>query len=62
MSDDGANKWWYNLKTGAVEQGFESPSANRAGPFETRDEAAHAMDKLHDNARKWAEEDAADSR
>lgn len=62
MADDGANQWWYNLKTGEVEKGFESPSANRAGPFATRDEAAHAMDKLHENARKWAEDDAADNR
>ncbi|NQX10135.1 SPOR domain-containing protein [Microbacteriaceae bacterium VKM Ac-2855] len=62
MSDDGANKWWYNLKTGEVEQGFVSPSADRAGPFGTRDEAANAMDTLHKNAQKWAEEDAADNR
>ena len=31
--------YWYNLRTGEVEHGPESPSLDRAGPFETADEA-----------------------
>ena len=30
----GEDKYWYNLTTGAVERGFESPAIDRAGPFE----------------------------
>ena len=33
-------KYWYNLKTGQVERGFESPSPDRAGPFDTPEDAA----------------------
>jgi hypothetical protein len=64
MSDDAVpgieNKWWYNDRTGAVEQGFVSPALQRIGPFNTREEAEHAMEKLRANSAKWAEEDAAE--
>jgi len=64
MSDgrgsDIEHKWWYNGKTGAVEQGFVSPAHERIGPFDTREEAEHALDKLRENSAKWAEEDARD--
>ena len=38
MSDDNT-KYWYNLETGQVEQGYESPAIDRAGPFDTAEEA-----------------------
>jgi hypothetical protein len=62
MSDGDANSWWYNLSSGAVEQGFVSPSVDRVGPFSSREEASHALEKLRENSRKWAEEDAAEDR
>ncbi|RLP76932.1 SPOR domain-containing protein [Mycetocola tolaasinivorans] len=58
MATDPATQYWYNTRTGAVEQGFVSPAADRVGPFETQEEAAHAMDKLRANAERWAREDA----
>jgi hypothetical protein len=54
------SKWWYNSKTGEVEQGFVSPALQRIGPFDTREEAQHAWDKIRENSRKWAEEEAAE--
>ncbi|MFF2369254.1 SPOR domain-containing protein [Agromyces sp. NPDC058110] len=60
MAEDIEHRFWYNLKTGAVEQGFQSPSVDRAGPFDTREEAEHALEKLRANSEKWAAEDAAD--
>ena len=39
MSDD-SEKYWYNLETGEVEKGYESPAVDRAGPFDTAEEAA----------------------
>jgi hypothetical protein len=60
MSEDVEHQFWYNMKTGEVEQGFLSPAVDRVGPFETRAEAEHALDILRANSAKWAEEDAAE--
>ena len=46
----------------SVEQGFLSPSPDRVGPFDTRVEAEHALEKLRENSAKWAEEDAEENR
>jgi hypothetical protein len=60
MAEDVEHMFWYNLRTGAVEQGFESPSVDRVGPFETHAEAERALEILRANSAKWAEEEAAD--
>lgn len=62
MAEDTEHQFWYNMKTGEVEQGFVSPSVNRVGPFATREAASHALEKLRENSAKWAAEDAADNR
>lgn len=51
-------KYWYNLRTGEVERGFESPSVDRAGPFDTPEEAARAPQVLAERSRAWSEEEA----
>lgn len=50
-------KYWYNLTTGEVEKGFESPVIDRAGPFDTAEEAANAPQILKDRSRAWAEDE-----
>ncbi|UOE45018.1 SPOR domain-containing protein [Agromyces larvae] len=60
MVDDIEHAYWYNMRTGEVEHGLLSPSAERIGPFQTRPEAERALEKLRENSAKWAEEDAAD--
>ena len=62
MSEDTEHQYWYNMRTAAVEQGMQSPSADRVGPFATRDEAMHALDKLRANSAKWAAEEAESDR
>lgn len=62
MAEDTEHQFWYNLRTGAVEQGFQSPSIDRAGPFATRAEAARALEKLRENSEKWAQEDREEGR
>jgi hypothetical protein len=57
---DGSEKYWYNLKTGEVEKGFVTPSIDRAGPFDTAEEAARAPEVIAERSRAWAEEDAQD--
>ena len=54
-------KYWYNLTTGQVEKGFESPAIDRAGPFDSAEEAANAPQVIKDRARAWAEDDARDA-
>ncbi|CDK00754.1 conserved hypothetical protein [Microbacterium sp. C448] len=54
-------KYWYNLTTGQVEKGFESPAIDRAGPFDTAEEAANAPQVIKDRARAWADDDARDA-
>lgn len=57
MSGD-SEKWWYNLSSGEVERGFASPAIDRAGPFDTPEEAARAPQLLRERSRAWAEEEA----
>jgi hypothetical protein len=51
-------KYWYNFTTGKVEKGYESPAIDRAGPFDTEADAAHAPELLRERSRAWAEEEA----
>lgn len=53
-----SEKFWYNLTTGKVEKGFESPSVDRAGPFDTEQEAARAPEVIRERSRAWADEEA----
>ncbi len=55
-------EWWYNNRTGEVEEGPQSLSAERDGPFSSRAEAARAPQIIAERARKWAQEDAEDER
>ncbi len=55
---DGSEKYWYNLKTGEVEKGFESPAPDRAGPFDTPEQAAKAPEVIRERSRAWADEEA----
>ncbi|BDV30672.1 SPOR domain-containing protein [Microbacterium terricola] len=57
MTSD-SEKYWYNLSTGQVEKGFASPAVDRAGPFDTAEEAAKAPDILRERSRAWADDDA----
>jgi hypothetical protein len=57
-----SDKYWYNLTTGQVEHGFESPAVDRAGPFDTAEEAARAPEVIRERARAWAEDEARDDR
>jgi hypothetical protein len=52
-----SEKYWYNLTTGEVERGFVSPHVDRAGPFDTAEEAARAPEIIRERSRAWAEED-----
>lgn len=58
--DDPRETYWFNTRTRQVEEGAQSLSVDRLGPFETRDEAARAEEIIAERAKKWAEEEAAE--
>ncbi|MDJ1370301.1 hypothetical protein [Gulosibacter molinativorax] len=58
MTDKREDEFWFNTRTGEVEKGKQSIASERLGPFPTAEAAAHANEKLAENARKWAEEEA----
>ena len=60
MSGHGHESFWYNMKTGEVEFGFESPSVDRVGPFETHEEAARALETLRANSQAWEDDESND--
>ena len=62
MTADTEHQFWYNMRTGQVEQGPQSLSIDRVGPFATEVEASHALEKLRANSAKWAEDDAREGR
>ncbi|HAM27754.1 MAG TPA: methionine aminopeptidase [Microbacteriaceae bacterium] len=55
-------EWYYNIRTGEVEEGRQSLASELDGPFATREDAARAPEIIAERARKWAEEDAANDR
>ncbi len=53
-------QWWYNHRTGQVEEGPQSLGSDRDGPYASREDAERAPELAQERARKWAEEDAAE--
>lgn len=56
--DDSGDTWWFNQRTGEVEEGPQSLAIDRLGPFASREEAERAEEIVAERARQWAEEDA----
>ena len=51
-------EWWYNHKTGEVEEGPQSLGSDRDGPYPSKDEAARAPEIARERSKKWAAEAA----
>lgn len=58
--DDPQDTYWYNTRTNQVEEGPQSLSVDRIGPFQTREEAERALETVAERSRAWAEEEAAE--
>ena len=56
MADED-DKFWYNLRTGQVERGMQTPAPDRAGPFDTAEEAARAPEIIRERSRQWEEDE-----
>lgn len=59
-AQDDAQQWWYNHRTGQVEEGPQSLSSDRDGPYATREDAEHAPEIARRRAAEWAAEEARD--
>lgn len=53
-------QWWYNHRTGEVEEGPQSLGLDRDGPYPSREDAERAPEIAAERARKWAADDAAE--
>ena len=53
----GDSQFWYNTRTGKVEEGLQSNSLDRIGPFFTREEAARGLQIVLDRAKALREAD-----
>ncbi|WP_156044024.1 SPOR domain-containing protein [Cellulomonas sp. HZM] len=52
-----ATEYWFNTETHEVEEGRQSDWSKVMGPYPSRDEAAHAIEKAKARAKAWDEED-----
>ena len=50
-------EFWFNTKTGLVEEGKQVIALYRIGPFATRLEAENALEILKQRSKTWTEED-----
>lgn len=53
-------EWFYNIKTGEVEEGQQSLAIDLDGPFATREDAARAPEIIAERSREWSSEDSDD--
>lgn len=51
-------EWWYNNKTGAVEEGPQSLGGDRDGPYASEADARRAPEIAQERAKAWAAEEA----
>ena len=50
-------QFYYNLGTGSVEEGQQSPGTEVMGPYATRQEAERALQTAAARNQKWDEDD-----
>jgi hypothetical protein len=50
-------QYYYNLSTGTVEEGAQSPAPDRMGPYASREEAQRALSIAAKRNEKWEADD-----
>ncbi len=53
MAEHETQQWWYNHKTGEVEQGPQSLGMDRDGPYDSEAEARRAPEIARERSREW---------
>jgi hypothetical protein len=54
---DEAPHWYYCLRHGTVEPDEGCPAKDRLGPYPTREEAAHALERVRERNKEWDAKD-----
>ncbi len=49
--------WWYCLKHNRVEEGPSCANAERLGPYHSRTEAEHALERVRERNEEWQRDD-----
>ncbi|MGX8905785.1 hypothetical protein ACR820_11240 [Streptomyces netropsis] len=49
-------EWYYCLEHGTVEEGPQCRAADRLGPYDSREEAARAMETAREREEEWRED------
>lgn len=57
---DEPKEFWFNMKTGLVEEGKQTAAIYRVGPFQTRNEAERALETIANRSKSWLSEDERD--
>ena len=51
---DDEKRWWYSLRTHTVEDDDgPTPGKDRLGPYDTREEAEHALETVQRRNEEW---------
>lgn len=59
LTDDSTDRQYYfNVRTGAVEQGYVSGVTHRMGPYDTPEEASRALEIARERNARWEAEEA----
>jgi hypothetical protein len=54
-----AGEFWFCMEHRRVEKLEDTDSANRIGPFSTEEQAAHALETIHEREKAYDAEDSA---
>jgi hypothetical protein len=58
MDSEQGKRWWYSLRTHAVEDDDgPTPGKDRLGPFPTREAAARALETVRERNAEWDAKD-----
>ena len=52
--------WYYCLRHHRTEQGHQCPARFLLGPFDTQEEASHALEKVQENNEAWEAQERED--
>jgi 2-iminoacetate synthase ThiH len=61
LKDSEKPQWWFNITTKSVELGLKSKALDRIGPFETKEDAEHALERVAERNLEWRTSEESDS-
>lgn len=53
----GMSEFWYNITTHEIEEDRQSDWSQLIGPYPTREEAEHALEKVRARNEQWDKQD-----